>query len=415
MFFDRNRFAATGVAASLALTALLAACGGGKPAASTATPAATASAPAPTATAAPKAMESAYLFGKEKVAVVDPKSGKVIKEITKGLEGAGAWNDAVVSADGRYVFVNENAKAQVYVFDTEKQELTKRLDVGSKPVHIYLPNHGTEVWAHADGDGTFYIIDAKSLEVTARAVASTSTPPTGHGKLTYDAFLGTKYYATNTTEPSIFAIDGKARTAKRIEVCRNPDGKGGTHGKAVSSVSKMAYFQCSGGEMGQRTVVVNTATDAVVTYLPTNGQIFPSPDGKFMTVANGPANRLDVIDASKDHAITQVPVPNRPDKVYYATVEGRLLAVFADLKTPDVDIVDMASLKIVKSVPGTPLAAPLAADKTLGRNSDLGGGYFFTVVKEQEQMSIVDLKTQAVTGTVKLPGLVNVVYVGAAR
>ena len=406
---------AAAAAVGLALVGLIAACGGGaappKSTATTASSATTASAPAAAQTAVASA-DYAYVFGKEKVAVVDPKTAKVVKEITTGLEGTGAWNDGLVSADGKYLFINENAKAQVYVFDTAKMELAKKIDIGPKPVHIFLPNHGTEMWTHSDGEGTFYIIDTKSLEVIGKAVASSATPPTAHGKLAYDPSLGTKYYATNVAEPSIFAIDGKARTAKRIEVCKGDDGKGGTHGKAISGVSKEGYFQCSGGQMGTKTVVVNTATDAVVKYLDTNGQIFASPDGKFMTVANSGANRLDVIDASKGDAITPIAVPNKPDKIYYTTVDGKDLAVFADLKTPDVDVVDLASLKLVKSVPGTPLATPLAADKTLGRNSDIGGQYFFTVVKDQEQMSVVDLKTSSVVGSVKLAGAVNVVFAG---
>ena len=410
----RSKFAA-GVL-GLALTGLLAACGGGtpaKPAATTAatTTAASTSAAATTAPAGPAA-EYAFVFGKEKVAVVDPKTAKVVKEITAGLEGAGVWNDAVVSADSKYVFINENAKAQVYVFDTAKLELAKKVDVGPKPVHIYLPNHGTEVWTHADGDGTFYIIDTKSLEVIGKSVGSTSLPPTGHGKLAYSTGLGTKYYATNTTEPSIFTVDGKTRAAKRIEVCKNPDGKGGTHGKSVSDPAKQAYFQCSGGEMAAKTVVVNTATDAVVKYLETNGQIFATDDGKYMTVANGPKNRLDVIDTSKGDAITSIAIPNRPDKVYYTKVDGKTLGVFANLLKPDVDVVDMGTLQLVKSIPGTPLATPLAADKTLGRNSDIGGQYFFTVVKDQEQLNVIDLKTSTVVGSVKLPGMLNVAFVG---
>ena len=131
-----------------------------------------------------------------------------------------------------------------------------------------------------------------------------------------------------------------------------------------------------------------------------------------MTVANSGANRLDVIDASKSDAITAIPIPNKPDKVYYTKLDGKVLAVFANLKTPDVDVVDMGSLTLIKSIPGTPLATPLAADKTIGRNSDIGGQYFFTVVKEQEQLNVVDLKTSIVLGTVKLPGLLNVVFAG---
>ena len=352
----------------------------------------------------------AYVFGKERVDIVDPKTAKVIKEITQGVQGTGTWGDGVTTLDGGYVLINETAKAQVYVFDTAKQELAKAIDVGAKPAHLYLVNGGTEVWTHSDSEGAFYIIDTKSLAVTGKVVASTNG--TGHGALVHADSLGTNYYATNILEPAVFVIDGKTRTVtKRIDLCQGANGIGGTHGDGYSSASKMAYFQCTGATT--KTAAVDTTTDTFAGYLDTNGDLFMSPGDRYAVVANGGANRLDVIDGStKPETVTPIAIPNKPDKVYYATVNGKLLAFVDDLKAPDAEVIDMQTYAVVKSIPGTPLAMPLGTDKLLSRNSNIGGGYYFTVVGDEQQLNIIDVNTLAMVGSVQVTGATQVIFAG---
>jgi hypothetical protein len=405
MFQARRGWLAGILVSAVAMVA--AACGGGS--SGSPTPVVT-SAVAGTGTAQVTTSGYAYVFGKERVDVVDPKTAKVVKEITQGLQGTGTWGDGVSTLDGNYVFINETAKAQVYVFDTAKQDLARAIDVGAKPAHLYLVNGGTEVWTHSDTEGAFYIIDVKRLAVTGKVVASTNG--TGHGALVHADSLGTKYYATNILEPAVFVIDGKTRTVtKRIDLCQGTNGTGGTHGDGYSSANKTAYFQCTGAVT--KTAAVDTTTDTVAGYLDTNGDLFMSPGDRYAVVANGAANRVDVIDGStKPETITPIPIPNQPDKVYYATVNGRLLAFVDDLKAPDAEVIDMQTFKVVKSIPGTPLATPLGTGRLLVRNSSIGGGYYFTVVGDEQQLNIIDVNTLAMVGSVEVPGATQVIFAG---
>jgi hypothetical protein len=87
------------------------------------------------------------------------------------------------------------------------------LDVGERPVHLWNPNHGSEIWTHADGLGAFYVIDQTSLAVSDPVVAALND--TGHGKLLYAEELGSKYYATNTNDPGGFPM-GAAPLEQRL-------------------------------------------------------------------------------------------------------------------------------------------------------------------------------------------------------
>lgn len=388
------------------LAAVLAACSGGDDTARTPAPANHA---ATVATPAPQLVE-AFVFADERLAVVDPATGTVVKEVTKGFEGARDWIDAVVSSDGRYVFVNERAKAQVFVIDAATAVVVRTIDVGARNVHLYIPNHGNELWTHSDAEGVFYVIDTRSLELVAKV--PTNTTGTGHGKLRYHELLGSKYYATNTGEPAVFVLDGKARSiTKVIEVCKGDDGKGGTHGKAYSPVNYMAYFECSGTV--KKLAVVDTRTDTFVKYLDTSGQIFEDPSGRLLVVANKAASRLDIVDTgTSPEKITPVAIQNGPDRANFATIGGRLYAFTANVKTSGVDVIDLVENRLAKSLAGPDL---VKTNPTLGiaRNSDLAGGYFVTLVKGEDFLTVIDVQSLTVKANVTVPSAAQVVLVGA--
>lgn len=46
------------------------------------------------------------------------------------------------------------------VIDVDRRRVVKGIDVGGRPVHIYNPHFGSEVWVHSDEEGTFYVIDS---------------------------------------------------------------------------------------------------------------------------------------------------------------------------------------------------------------------------------------------------------------
>ena len=123
-----------------------------------------------------------YAFARGKIAIIEPESATIVKEITKGLEGS-EWADVVVTADNRRIFASDRPNSLIHVFDAEKQEIIKTIKVGANPVHMYNPHQGDEIWSHADGEGAYYVIDINTLETIARVDSALNNA--GHSKFRF--------------------------------------------------------------------------------------------------------------------------------------------------------------------------------------------------------------------------------------
>lgn len=397
-----SRLNQTVVPLLIAVLALAAAC------APAARPAPT-TAPAPTDASATKPASAAvenvlYAFAPGRIAIIEPKSAQIVKDLTDGLQGI-EWADPVKTKDNRLIFINDRANAQVVVIDTAKHSITKRIDVGPRPVHIYNPL-GDEIWTHSDEEGTFYVIDAKSLEVKGKVVAALKN--TGHGKLLYHRDLGAKAYATNTNDPAVFVLDlEKKRVTKTIELC---NGQGGTHGKAYSALSKHAYFECSG--IG-KTAVVDTTTDTLVKYMDGSGQIFTSPDEKLVLVVAKRDGKIHVIDATKGSTVVaSIPAEGGPDKVYFHEQSGKLYAFTTNTFTPDTAVLDLQEMKVAKRIAAGDIKRPEGAS-SFHRDGLMGGGFFFTPASGDGVVSIIDANGLRVHATVPVKDVEKVIYLGA--
>ena len=348
-----------------------------------------------------------YAFAPGKITVIEPETTTVIKEITAGLEGS-AWNDAVTTADNRLIFANDSSNSRVHVIDTEKQEIIKQVEVGDRPVHMFNPLRGDEMWTHSDAEGAFYVVNIETLETTGRVVAALDN--TGHGKLRFHSSLGKKAYATNTNDPAVFVIDmEKKEVTKTIEV---GDGKPGTHGKAYSPHSRHAYFECTG--FG-KTAVVDTTTDTIVKYLDVQGQLFESPDETLIVVMDQRHDEVHVIDATKgSKIIASISVAGGPDQICFHEQEGRLYGFTASTLSPDCAVIDFQEMQVIKRVAagdikrheGTPFSH---------RGGEIGGGFFFTPAEGDGVVAIIDVESRTLHAAVRVEGTTKVAYVGTRR
>jgi hypothetical protein len=219
------------------------------------------------------------------ITIVDPTaSSPVVSTLTaddlaaltgpSGNSKGPGWGDSIASPDGKRVFANASNADRVLVIETATPSIETVLKGGAKPLHIYNPNDSNQIWSHNDTDGSFTVVNTQTLAISGPFAASLAG--SGHGKLVYDKKLGTKYFATNTSNPGGFVLEGDSHTATFLSLCAIPcvddpntpedeslNKCGGTHDKAYDSKLDRVIFQCS-GVTGDHVAFVQGATNQVV-------------------------------------------------------------------------------------------------------------------------------------------------------
>lgn len=387
---------------------------------------------------------SAWYFGTDPeanawiVTIVDASDPAIVEQIEvedlallsgpDGNDAGPGWGDAIVSSDGARVFVNATNIDRVAVFEVATRSLEAVLDGGGRPVHIYSPNHGTEIWTHADAEGAFHVFDQTSLASTGPIVAALEA--TGHGKLLYSGALGTKYYATNTNDPGAFVLDGDAKSdGTYLQLCAQPceddpetpedeseDLCGGTHDKAFNPTMNWAIFQCSGAT-GDHYAFVDAATDAVVHDLvPMAGGVANTPGYEYTLLLHADMGvqiwdtQADGHDGLEFDAV--VAVADRPsdrgtefrqlgDGAWEAWVpqnEGRHVVVI-NLATRETEEIDIGTVTVPDGV------------GHFARRSAIGGGWFFNF--NGDGAVLVDVETHGVVQGPSIPFTSRIAFVDA--
>jgi DNA-binding beta-propeller fold protein YncE len=349
--------------------------------------------PVPTPTMPVVTGEFVLAFAPNRIAVIDPKEARVVKDIPTNQTEA-EYVEAGFDSKERLLFVVDRANAQILVIDTEKLEAVKTIDVGQRPVHIYNPFKKDEIWVHADGEGVFYIIDSKTLEVTAKIAKPFSNP--GHGKLVYNKELGTKGYVTDVNNTTVTVVDMEKKSViKTFEVC---EGKPGTHYAVYSTVTKRIYFECSG--IG-KTAIVDPTTDTVLGYLEDRGATRLLDQEKLLLIVRKRDNMLSVYDLSQQQETLKgtIPIEGGPDKIYVVKQDGKLLGFVTTTLTPDVVVVDLDAMKVVKRVAAGDIERPEGA-RNLHRSGELGHDFFYTPASGDGVVAIIDVKRQTLHAAV---------------
>lgn len=389
------------------------------------------------------AAQTAWFFSQDAeanawiVTVIDPEQPEAplasltVEDLAalSGPESAGgngqgpSWGDAVPSTDHRRIFANAGSIAKVAVFEVETRSLEALVDVGERPVHLYNPNDGSEIWSHADGPGAFYVIDQTSLAVSEPVVAALENR--GHGKLLYAGELGSTYYATNTNDPGAFPIDGAAKTAgAMIALCgvpcaddpQTPEDEsqltcGGTHDKVYNPRMEWAIFECSGDARGHY-AFVNTGDNSVIEDLvPMSGSIAHSPGNEYILIINAGADtdQVQIWDTgAPDHNglafDTTVTVDGGPSargtefrqndsgtwEAWIPQTAGTKIAV-VNLATSEVELVEIGVFT--------------APQGEASRRAAIGGNWLFT--HNDQGVVMVNLATKEVIQGPALDGVVS--------
>ena len=363
------------------------------------------------------------------VTVADSESDdfSVIKELTfpelsaitaaenEGGNGEGAaWGDAIVSNDGKRIFVNARNADKVVVIDTENYEVETILDVGVKrsstegnrPVHSFA--YGDELWVHVDGDGGFNVINQDTLEVSE--FIATNTVGTGHGKLLVSPGLGANTYVTNTREPAVFPINVETREVSApIEIAGgNPDI--GTHDKGYDPATGLAFFQLTGNNGFS---FIDTKTNEVVyDQYPIQGRITHTPNDEYILILNAGAEENDIgiwnttldthtqpefdaevtIGGGVSYSGTEFYQDGNDWEAWIAQTEGDNVAVL-DLSTNDIEYIPVGDLTVPEGA------------RHFSRIGEIDEDFFFTYSDEGAKR--IDLDTYEVSDGFKLPGQVS--------
>ncbi len=355
------------------------------------------------------------------VTVADSESDdfSVIKELTfpelsaitapenEGGNGEGAaWGDAIVSDDGKRIFVNARNADKVVVIDTENYEVETILDVGDRPVHSF--KYDDELWVHVDGDGGFNVINQDTLEVSEFIAAN--TVGTGHGKLLVSEQLGENTYVTNTREPAVFPINLETReVSPPIEIGGgNPDI--GTHDKGYDPATGLAFFQLTGNNGFS---FIDTKTNEVVyDKVPMLGRITHTPNDEYILILNAAAEENDIgiwnttlethtqpefdaevtIGGGVSYSGTEFYQDGDDWEAWIAQTQGDNVAVL-DLSTNDIEYIPVGDLTVPEGA------------RHFSRIGEIDNDFFFTYSDQGAKR--IDLDTYEVSDGFELPGRVS--------
>ena len=340
-----------------------------------------------------------YAFAPNTIAVIDPDEGEVVAEITEGIDDE-SWGDPQITHDFSQVFVIRESPSQVLAIDTASHEVVAEIDIGPGPTHMYHPND-QEIWAHADDEGTFYVIDVESHDVVATVEAGLDAE--GHGKLLYHEDFGDTGYATNVNDPGLPVLDMSAY--ERSDFIEFGE-EGGTHYKAYSPQTGLIY-----GEFGDVTPVVDTESHDIVDELDFAGGMYLTPDDQLMGFLDGDTVRfVDVTDTDHEE-VGSVEVEGGPDALrYHEADDGTIYAFTANTHSDQASVIDLDAFEVVAEIEVGHIIRPEDAP-FLHRSGVAAEGLFVTPAEEDGFVALVDMEEHSLLGHVEVEEGVDTVQI----
>ena len=322
------------------------------------------------------------------------------------------WGDTIASHDGKRVFANASNADRTLVIETATQSIETLLEVGGKPLHIYNPNEGKEIWAHNDSDGSFSVINTDTLAIAAPVVASLKNM--GHGKLVYGIELGTKYFATNTNDPGGFALEATTHAATFLSLCavacvddpatpadESLNKCGGTHDKAYNPRTNQIIFQCSGVADGKVAFVDATSNAVVKDLVPmVLGGFARTHDNKYILAFDNTTDAVKIWDTAKpghdgiafDATATITGAASVRGTSFRENAKGEIEAwipqstgtklVVLNLKTMDKTEIEVGKL------------SPPPGSTSVTRRGEIAGDWFYT--NSDTALVMVNVNTKAI-------------------
>jgi predicted alpha-1,2-mannosidase len=260
------------------------------------------------------------------VTPIDPLTGAIGADIPAGTEP----RDAVLSPDGKRLYVADRSGNAVTVIDTQLQRSIATIKVGTSANGVAISPDGKSVWVANYDDGTVQAIDTATLKAF-KAIPVGQNPR--QIAFTPD---GKSLYVTNLGSNTVTRIDPATGTVvQTIAVGARPSGI------AITPDGKRAYVADFGGN---DVTPIDLTTDTAMTRIPVGVSpvlVAIAPDGSIAYVSNFAAATITPIDPASNTARAPITVGGAPygiafthdSKTAYVVIRRDNACVRVDVRT----------------------------------------------------------------------------------
>ena len=248
----------------------------------------------------------------------------------------------VTNAAGTRAYVSLQVVDRVGVVDLATSSVVATAPVGSNPFFLTLSGDEAFLYVNDNGGDTVTVIDTATNTVATTltiglAPQGNATTPDGVSVWVADTFGTVSVIDTATnTVTSTFNASPPGRSSVPRGIVFTPDG-------AFAYLANLTGNQC---------VVINTATQRIVTTIPTGLQPFDNaitPDGARVYQSNTGSNTVSVINTATNTVVATVPVGAIPAGVA-VTPDGAFVYV-SHFGGSSVSVIDTATNTVVATVP----------------------------------------------------------------
>jgi predicted alpha-1,2-mannosidase len=243
------------------------------------------------------------------VTVIDTATNRVVKKVAVGSVAA----DVAVTPDGKTVWVTNYGSGTAQPIDVATLTAGAPVSVGSQPERLAITPSGNQAWVADQGSGTVSVVDTATSQVVATIAVGAEPFGVAISPDGADAFISNG--GSDTVSVISTATD---KVVDTIAVGTGAD----PQGMAVSPDGKWLYVT-EGGAGG--VTPVNLANDSPGPLVPTGGLAYAvsfTPDGSTAYVVDTNANNVVPVTVSTATAGTGITVGNAPDGIAISPAAG---------------------------------------------------------------------------------------------
>lgn len=270
------------------------------------------------------------------VSVIDTDRDEVVATIPLG---GGVPNRAVLTPDGRQLWVIHDKSRKISIVDTAARKVLRQVKIGEWPYNLTFTPDGRYAWVLDWGDVSQLLIWDLAKDALHGAIEVSTWP--AHGIFSRDGRL---FWVTSETAGNVAVVDVAER--KILEVL--PSG-GDAMGLAITA-DGLHVFAANGED---KTISkIDTRTHKIVAagrVKGVNHDVALTPDDRFLYVTLRKANRLVVLRASDLEVVKEIPQPGYPDLV--AMLPDGSRAYVTNRHAGVVTVIGLADHKEQKRIP----------------------------------------------------------------